>query len=504
VSSRSPLLRAAARAVIAASLLAASAGCAASRSEIHLAPFYSRHSTAHGTRETEVLGGFLHSVYATETNTRLAASMRPLAGWRNMGGGDWHADILVPFGVAERREGETFSFVIPLYLYRSGELLDGTRESRVAMLPGFLMRNNSERGFRFGWFPFYGKLERFLTHRDVVFVLWPLYVSGESDGREWTYFVWPLLGWTHGGGERSFRFLPFYSHTTLEGRFDRVAVLWPFFQYHRNHLGGGTEEPETVLWIWPLYGRTAQGTYRAHTVLWPFFAYASDPRGDFRAFDAPWPLVRFQSGGLNTSVVSRKRIWPFFGYVEADRMVYHHYLWPLIHRRTETYVDSERESLYVLPFWQSFDRVEHASGRKNAWRKLWPLYQWEREDTLVRGSFPSLDPLPPNHLITYYYGWTWRLWAYERDPVAELYRGRAWLDLYRSECDAGEDRRSLSFLWSRRSYVDAEGRATRETSLLLGLLRWRKIAGSGFDMLSPAFPGPGWPETRVAASEEEP
>jgi hypothetical protein len=239
-------------------------------------------------------------------------------------------------------------------------------------------------------------------------------------------------------------------------------------------------------------------------VLWPFFGYASDPRGDYWALDAPWPLVRFERGGLNTPVVTKSRIWPFFGHLEADELEQWQFLWPIIHRRSETYADSSRESFWVVPFWQSFDRTEHATGRTSAWRKLWPLFQWEREGDVRRGSFPSLDPFQRNYTITYNYGWLWRLWSYEREPGAELRRDRAWLDLYRREKDAGEDRWSLPFLWSRRSYLDAQGRRTRESSLFLGLLRWRRTDEVGFDMLSPAFPGPGWPAERVAAQEEEP
>ncbi len=485
-------------------LLAWVAGCAAPGSDIHLAPFFSQHATAHGTREVEMLGGALHSVHASDTNTLLAAAVRPIAGWRSLGGGDWHANILPPFGIAQRRDREFFSFVVPFYIYRTGDKVDGTRESRLAMLPGWLFRNNSERGLSFGWFPFWGHLDTFLTYQDVVFVMWPLYVTARAGERRSVHVPWPILGWTTGGGESSFHIMPFYSHASLEGRYDRTAILWPFFQIQHNHLGGGGEEPETVFWLWPLYGRTTQGTYTAHTFLWPFFGYAHDPRGDFHAIDAPWPFVRFQSGGTDSSVVSRKRIWPFFGYLEADQMVTKTYLWPIIHRRSETYVDSSRESFWILPFWQSIDRTEHATGRVNAWRKLWPLFQWEREGDVTRASWPSLDPLPRNHAISYYYGWTWRLWAYEHDPTTELDRQRAWLDLYRSEDDRGEDRRSLSFIWSQRRYSDQEGRRTKETSLLFGLLRWRRTEGVGFDMLSPAFPGPGWPAQRVAAPEEEP
>ena len=43
----------------------------------------------------------------------------------------------------------------------------------------------------------------------------------------------------------------------------------------------------------------------------------------------------------------------------------------------------------------------------------------------------------------------------------------------------------------------------RETSLLFGLLRWRVTEGEGFDMLPPAFPGPGWPEPSSAGATRE-
>jgi hypothetical protein len=477
-------------------LLAAAPGCAAPGSEIHLAPFYARHATARGTVEQEALGGLWHRVEERTTGTPLVSSVRPFWSWRNLGGGDWHADVLAPFGIARRRDGEMLSYVIPLYIYRNGQKLDGTRETRWASLPGVMVRNNSERGLSMGWFPFLGKLETFLTYQNVVFVLWPLYVSADADGRHSTHFLWPILGWTTGGGETSFRFLPFWSHARREGRYDRHAVLWPFLQHQRNHLGGGGEEPETIWWFWPFYGRAERGTYRSHTVLWPFFGYASDPRGDFTAIDAPWPLVRFQQGGENTPVVKRRRIWPFFGYVEADKLRYWTYLWPFVHVREERYLDTSRDSTFVFPFWQTWDREELSTGRRSAWRKLWPLYQWERDGELVRGSFPSLDPFARNHLITYNYGWLWRVWSWEDE--GDVARRRAWLDLYRGEADAGEDRRSLAFLWARREYVDPDGAETAETSLLLGLLRWRRNERDGFAMLKPAFPGPGWPAERAA------
>jgi hypothetical protein len=71
--------------------------------------------------------------------------------------------------------------------------------------------------------------------------------------------------------------------------------------------------------------------------------------------------------------------------------------------------------------------------------------------------------------------------------------------LWRREKDAAEDRRSFSFLWAHRTY-STEKERVRETSLLFGLFRWRSGDESGFDMLPPAMPGPGWPLERVTSS----
>ncbi|MEM7310668.1 MAG: hypothetical protein AAF682_28605 [Planctomycetota bacterium] len=470
--------------------------CAGPGTERHLAPFYSRHSTVHGTVDSEALGGVLHSVRHQETGTKLIAAARPLYSWHAEGEEDWRSYFLAPLGYSYSRDGETLSLLLPVYLYREGERADGTREKRLASLPGLLYRDNSERGKAFGWFPFLGKLESFLTYDEVFFFLWPLYATVNAGERHSKHILYPFLGWTTGGGERSFHIFPFYLRSRMEGRYDRLAILWPFFQYQRNRLGGGGEEPETVLWFWPLWGKVERGTYRADTVLWPFFGYARDPRGDFWAVDAFAPLVRFQRGGQNTAETSRSRIWPFFGFLEGEKIESKSYLWPIVHVREERYLDSERDSFHIIPFWQSWDRKEYATGRKSSWRKLWPLYVVENEGSRQRGAFPELDPFQRNQLVAYHYSYLWRLWSWERDREAGIRRERAWLNLWRRERDAHEDRRSFTFLWAKRDYRDNAGGEVSETSLLFGLLRWRRTEDDGFDMLSPAFPGPGWPAAR--------
>ena len=269
--------------------------------------------------------------------------------------------------------------------------------------------------------------------------------------------------------------------------FERYFFLWPFFHYQRNYLGGGDEEPETVWWFWPLIGSKKRGTYSAWTWLWPFFGYSSDPRSDFWALDFPWPLVRFQRG---PGIKRRSRVWPFYGYFRAEGIEARSFLWPIIQIRHEDSDAARRDGFWVVPLWQSWNRTDKKTGETSAWRKLFPVFQYERRDNWKRASFPTLDPFWRNKLIDRFFSWIWKVFEWEEQ--GELRRERAWLGLYRRERGMGEDRRSLTGIWSRRAYQDG-GKHVSETSLLFGLLRWRVTEGEGLDMLPVAFPGPGWP-----------
>jgi len=486
--------------------LALATSCAAPGSDIHLAPFYTRANTADHRIEHEAAGGFyLKRIDPTDGTVEWIQygpiwSNRPHpvdeeTGEREHG---YVSHFLVPLGQATRHEDEAASVLYPLFIWGEKPEKDGTLTWQLAALPGLLMESNEVRGTQAGLFPLVGRFTEFVTFDRLIFIIWPLFIYAERESRVSYHFLWPILGWTTGGGEKSFRFFPFYSHTKWEGRFDRRFFLWPFFHYQRNHLGGGGEEPETIWMFWPVYGKRERGTFDAWTFIWPFFGYSRDPRSDFWAFDAPWPLVRFQRGPDDK--VHRSRLWPFYSYVRADGLETTSFLWPLIQFRHELSEYMERDSTYYIPFWQSWDRTDLTTGQKSAWRKLWPLAQFERDGEWERGSFPTLDPFWRNELIDKHYSWIWKVWEWEQER--EMRRERAWLGLYRRERGLGEDRRSVAGLWSRRVYLDEAGRGVRETSLLFGLFRWRVTEGEGFDMLTPAFPGPGWPAHGTESARE--
>ena len=105
-------------------------------------------------------------------------------------------------------------------------------------------------------------------------------------------------------------------------------------------------------------------------------------------------------------------------------------------------------------------------------------------------SWPALNPLPRQDWIDEHYAWLWELYSARRS--FDRVRVRSWLGLYREETDQVEQRRSLVGLWARRDFSEG-GEAVREVSFLFGLLRARRRARGSYELIAPAFPGPGWP-----------
>lgn len=460
-------------------------GCAAPGSELHLEPLYARIHTADGGTSNEALGGLFRDRRGAEDDFLEWRTIAPFWGVDRRRNGDWVAHHPWPLGWTSKRGEDRFSRLLPFYLWWSRPDADGVPGWKLFSLPGLLMEGGDD-GFKFGWFPFFGQLRDFLTYDRLLFVMWPLFVYSERAGRISYNVPWPILGWTYGNGERSHHLWPLYMKASIEGTYDRLSLLWPLFHFQKNYVAGDTERPETTWMLFPLVGRKTRESYHSTTLLWPLFGYARDRESDFWALDAPFPLVRFQ----RSPDVHRSRVWPLFSYVDADDLRTLSFLWPLIQIRHEDGPGYVRDSTYVVPVWASATRRDAETGQVDRWRKLWPLFEYETDGAWRHGIVPQVNPLRRAPLLHRFLTRPLHLWEWEQE--GEMRRERAWLGLYRREKGRGEDRRSLTFLWSRRKY-SAEGADIKETSLLFGLLRWRTGDG-GFRLLRPAFPGPGWPE----------
>jgi hypothetical protein len=472
-------------------LATALAACAGPGTDWHLAPLYTRTHTADGGVVVEALGG-LYRQHRRADGFLEWRTLPILYGTERERSGDFVAHALFPLGYTRSTGAETLSYLLPVYVWSKKPGAERPR-TFLLCLPGISAQNPGRGETHWGWFPFYGSFEDFLTFDRARYVLWPLYLDNDRSGRISHHLIWPILGWTKGGGESSWHFFPLVGRARLAGRYDRTYVLWPIYHRQENHLGGGGEEPESVWMVWPLFGRKQRGSYDAYTSLWPLLGYSRDTRGTgFWALDCPWPLVRLQRG---PGEAERTRFWPLYSHSSfvLEGLEAESYLWPIVHLRHEVSTVAERDSIYVVPFWQSWDRLDRLSGETSSWRKLWPLFSHERVGDWRQGAVFELDFFWKNRLVPRYLTGIFHLYDWEQ--AEDFRRERSLLGLYRRELGRGEDRRSLAGLWARRSYEE-DGVRVRETALFFGLLRWRVTEERGFDMLPPAFPGPGWPAPR--------
>lgn len=467
-------------------------GCASFASERHLAPVYTEISTAGGGKEVEALGGALRLRYLRPEGGLTQWALRPLVIHDRLPGDDYQTHFLVPFGTENKRGAEYVWQLLPITRYSHRTLQDGNTEWTLLTLPGIYWSKTSDGRVVRAWFPFGGVMENFLSFDRFVFVMFPLFVKTERDGRISYHFLFPVFAYAHGAGGPSWRVWPIYGNSRWRGRYDRWFLFWPFWTYEHNLLNLPPEKQETKWMLFPLAGHTRRGTYRSTSVLWPLFGWSSDPVTGFKAWDGPWPLVRYLRDPEND--IQRTRVWPFYSHYHGDGLDSTWFLWPIFNQSSETYEKADKNSSYVLPFWRSWKRNDKEAGF-SSYEKLWPLYLFDRpEEHTTRFAFPALSPLWRTPEIDDMYAWLWEVWVREVNhaQVAE----RTWLGLYRREKDEYEDRRSIAFLWAQRRYR-AGGERISETSLLFGLLRWRTRERGSLEWLLPAVPGPGWPLERA-------
>ncbi len=480
--------------VLAGALAVLSAGCASYSDDLHLAPLVSNLSSAGGGREIEALAGALKVKRARPFDPAHEWEVHPLICHEEHGDGASLTRFLTPFGTRVERRGETVTQLAPLVRYQTDHDENGLSRWRAFALPGLFWSEDSTQRTVRAFFPFGGVIERYATYDQILFVLFPLYMRTKRSGGTFHHFLWPIFSWGRNGkGELDWHIWPLYG-IARPGHAESGFALWPFFLWARERPYLRPEMQPRRWMFWPFYGVARVGTLTSRVFLWPFFGFASDPRSGFWSWDGPWPLVRIQRPGTSESAAHRTRVWPFYSYFRGDGLESTWAPWPLVNQRVESYSDGQRRALNVVPFWQQWTDRNLDGSERGRWRKLWPLFQHEEVGETSRTGFPTLLPTWRLPDLDEHYAWMWEL--YTRERSGERVRERSWGGIWRRESDEREVREYVSGLWSRRKYRD--GVATvRETSLLFGLLRWRtSTRSSGFELLRPALPGPGWPAMR--------
>ena len=456
-------------------------GCAFASSEWNLAPLFAKHRNAWGGTSWEALGGILRGESRPQGEE---FALHPVFRATRDAGNVSETDFLYPLGYGRDDGKEVGWRFLPFYWWKDHVNEKGEHDVDWWIFPLFF-GGKAESGERyFALFPFYGTLRDFLSFDRMRFVLFPLYLDTEkANGRRSTNLLWPFFGWASGGGQSSLRVFPFFSYSGHEGRYERYSVLWPLIHFGRTDLD--KKKPGSYFFFFPFYGQSSEKGLEAWTVLPPFlFGSARNENTGYRGYDFLWPLGKVERGG---SRPERTRFLPFFAFYEGKEVKSRAFLWPLVWFREEEDARYVRHSLYILPFWHSWTKVQKKGGESSYWH-AWPLAhrEWSADGTGDL-SFPS--PLFFRHKAHRLDENLWPLYTLYRQRTGALGESssRVIADLLRREAGHGEDRLSVPILFGRRAREDG----AVEWSFLAGLLRFRKDS-RGFGMMAPSFPGPGW------------
>lgn len=463
--------------------------CAAPDSEIHAAPFFSRH-TIPGYDYAEAFGGILRYGEKDQATTW---ALSPLVWRREHESGEVEADFLYPLGRYEHDPDRprTFARLFPIFWREAEVRPDGIEDIDWSVLTPFFWGGSSSDDLEnyFAFWPIFGTLRDFLTYDEVSFLFWPFYLSNRKDERESTHILWPFFGWVE-GSEQGWHIWPLYGRAEVPGKYKRSYFLWPLAHFSENKLD--QEHPEHGWLVVPLGGEIRQDDYVATTALWPIFGWASRPSTGYRSWQV-WPFLKFESGGKNEKR-QLSRVLPFWLHFEDEDTEYTSYMWPLIWVREDRFGDIRKDSFYAVPFyWQTrtLRKVEGEEEVLETGERLWPFIR-NYEDSLGREDFatlaPGFDPILNSKALSRNLGFLFEIWAGRADGTHGTRERRAFLNLYHSMEAAGHKRWSIPFLGGQ--WTEPDG--TTHTSLFLGLLRFKSGPDGGLE--EPAFPGPGWPD----------
>ncbi len=433
---------------------------AAQDKELNLWPLlYVRESEDGESSELEFLWPLVTSKREGESREW---GLHPLFSVSDDGKGTHDVQVLWPLVRYRERERSRNLRAFPLVFHRHEIDYEGGVTRRFFLFPLFFSGATPAAGRYVGFFPLVGRMAGFLGHDEVFFVMFPLYASWKGGDHQGRAVIWPLAGWSQGGGTESFKVLPFFARRKNARGIRTVSVLWPLI-----HRFGSDDGSVDGFLVFPFYGvlKTPQVTSRVCP--WPVHIQTSDAKSEFYA---PWPFVKFARGQDLIQV----RVWPLFGVTDSAWRDEYFLAWPILIRRVETGEGWEKRFLWTLPFLiRRVDVTETGATSRNL---LWPVAKWRSSS--AESEMKMLAPvwLPdPERGIERNYEIFWKVFTYRRKGDEREWRvlgrlitgkerpGRGELEivhLFRYERDGKEKR--VRLLKGALGYErDEEGRRLR-------------------------------------------
>ncbi len=318
-------------------------------------------------------------------------------------------------------------------------------------------------------FPLGGEIRNFLWKDRIRFALWPLWAQSEVNDVRTVNVLWPVYSrtTTPDGHLEKFRVFPFYGHAKNARQYEKRTVLWPVWTHARyTH-----PKARGTAWVFfPVCGRVDLNTQKGWMALPPLFQFI---RGEAASRTyCPWPFYQRETGARE-----KLYVWPLYGRRADGTLRQRFWLWPLVSWRRDELGRKTLTRWVVAPVYVNASQAEGPpeARRVTANRtKLWPLFSraYDREAGSCR--LRLLDLWPTGHPPPVERSWAplWTVLDYratgeasDLDVLWGLYRA--------TRREGGARAFSLFPLWRHER---AEGEGRRRWSVLKGLLAYDRTA----------------------------
>jgi hypothetical protein len=352
--------------------------------------------------------------------------------------------------------------------FSGGENPDDLVRHRITIFPIYFQQRSLDTNSNYtAFFPFYGHLKDRLFRDQIFFVMFPAYSETRKRDVINDNYFYPFFNVRHGNGLGGWQFWPFYGreHKDLtlvtntwevetNGGHDQHFVLWPFYFWENG--GIGTDNPDKLRTLLPLYSLYRSTGRDSTSIFWPFFNKINDRDKKYREWEMPWPFIVVARGEGKTAL----RIFPFYQQAYNDTFRDNFYLWPVYKYNAIHAPPLDRRRTRIL-FFLFQDTIEKntETGKYKKRLDLWPLFVYNRDFdgsarlqilALMESIFPASPGIDRN--------WSplWSIWRQENNPVTGANSQSFLWNFYRR--DASPDAKTISVCFGLY-----QSRATRDT-----------------------------------------
>lgn len=430
-------------------------------------PVVSSLNDVHGDHRVRVAGPIFER--ATSSNGMTMVAVRPFySRVSDPAQQRLRKDYLWPIAVSRWNKNEHQWRFLLMY-YHDFDTTDPTSRYRFVIFPFYFQGRDIHKERYAAVFPIGGRIHEFLWRDRIAFVLFPLWARHSINEVVTTDVLWPVYSRTTGKGIYRFRVFPFYARSFHRDKFEKRFYMWPFFTWARYKEPGHSG---TAYIVWPLWGRVKLDDERTIMLLPPLFRFSKGERMDYSYY--PWPFIQHSRG-----LVEKIYIWPFWGEKRMHGVYRSFIAWPLLWDiRVDRGKELDRMRLGIPFYYSAFklDKKKDSEGRRPVravYRKIWPLFSWQRDADESRFRMLELWPLRNTGPVERLYTPFWTL--YQRTRVHDNVDHEVLWGLYRQQ-RRGTNAVDVSLFplweWHRKG----EARSWR---LLKGLVGWSSDGTQG-------------------------